>query len=343
MDERSAAVRLDRNERLAPFAPSIFAEMSRLVTAELISTYPDPTPLYGKISRLEGLPEDHFFFTNGSDAALRLSLQAFIEPGDGLLLSEPSYAMLGVYAKILGAATRVVPYEAGISLDLGQIENWLEEGVRLLVLPNPDQPTGTIVAPERLRALITTAEKKGTVVVVDEAYYPFYRETAAAWVREFSNLLVTRSFSKAWGLSGLRLGVMIGQPKLVEYASRLRGLHEVNAVAVALGGYLLDHPAIVEDYVAVVEEGRKVVRWGAQDLSLGFPACHTNFQLLRLCRNEDSKRILDAMKQRGFLIKGAFRAPALRDCIRATVGPPELMRRFLAALGDVLQTERERI
>jgi histidinol-phosphate aminotransferase len=342
MNERAGLIRLDRNERLSPFPPQVFAEMMKVITPELICTYPDPTPLYGRISRSTGLPEDCFFFTNGSDAALRLIVQAFIQPGDKLVLSDPSYAMLGVYAKITQANVRLIPYDLNIRLDVGRVEELLREGPKVLALPNPDQPTGTVLAPSRLRQIVELAHSYGTLVVIDEAYHPFYRESAIAWVKEYANLIVTRSFSKAWGLSGLRLGVMAGQPKLVDYASRLRGLHEVNTVAVAMGCYLLDHPQIVEDYVDEVASGREVLKRGAQELGLGFPECHTNFQLMRLLRGEDSKRILESMKERGFLIKGAFRSPAIRDCIRATVGPATLMKHFIAVLANVLETERKK-
>jgi len=169
-------------------------------------------------------------------------VQTFVAAGDRLVLSEPSYAMLGVYAKITRAAVESVPYGPGISLDVKHLEEILSTGPRLVALPNPDQPTGTVMAPAQLRQCIELAHRHGTVVAIDEAYHPFYRSTAFDLIRDYDNLLVTRSFSKAWGLSGLRLGMMAGQPALVEYASRLRGLHEVNAVAVAVGCYLLDHP-----------------------------------------------------------------------------------------------------
>lgn len=336
MNERAGLVRLDRNERLTPFPPAVFADMAKFFTADLICTYPDPTPLYGRMARLTGLPEDCFFFTNGSDAALRLIVQAFIQPGDRLVLSDPSYAMLSVYAKITQAAVELLPYGPGITLDVHRIEDVIKQGPRILALPNPDQPTGTILTESQLRRIIELARERGTIVVLDEAYYPFYPQSAVGWVRDYSNLLVTRSFSKAWGLSGLRLGVMAGDPKLVEYASRLRGLHEVNAVAVAIGCYLMEHPEIVDEYVREVAAGRRVLEAGAREMELGFPTCHTNFQLLQLRHGQDPKMVLEAMKAQGFLIKGAFRSPAIKDCIRTTVGGPELMQRFLTALKSSL-------
>lgn len=336
MSERTGLVRLDRNERLSPFPASAFAEMKELVTPDLISTYPDPAPLYSRMSRVTGLREECFFFTNGSDAALRLILQAFIRPGDKLVCSNPSYAMLSVYAKITQANVQSVPYTAGIHLDVDRIIALLNEQPRMLVLPNPDQPTGTVIAPAQLKNIIEIARSNGTIVTIDEAYYPFYPESVLNWVNEYENLLLTRSFSKAWGLSGLRLGLMAGSPRLVEYASRLRGLHEVNAMAAAIGCYMLDHPEIVEEYVLEVETGRKALESGAKKLRIGFPPCYTNFQLLKLDEGVNTKNIVEKIKSHGFLIKGGFSAPALTDYIRTTVGPVDLMNRFLVALTEVL-------
>ena len=336
MNERVDMIRLDRNERLSPFPPAVFADMMRPITAEVLSTYPDPTPLYGRMARLTGLPDDAFFFTNGSDAALRMIMQSFLQPGDTLVLTGPTYAMLSVYARILQPKVIEIPYDETIGLDLARIEALIDQRPRVVIIPNPDQPTGTVIAPDRLRALITRAAAVGTLFVIDEAYYPFYPHSAVDWVKEHPNLLVTRSFSKAWGLSGLRLGFMAGQPALVNCASRVRGLHEVNTMAVHIGCYLLDHPEIVADYVREVSEGREELRRSAQTFGLGFPECHTNFQLLR-CPGVDAGDVVAEMKKRGYLIKGGFKAPGLRDCIRATVGPAALMRRFLADLVPVLR------
>jgi histidinol-phosphate aminotransferase len=331
MNERATMIRLDRNERLSPFPASVFADMMRSITPATISTYPDPTPLYGCLARLTGLSEDNLFFTNGSDAAIRMILQAFINPGDTLVLTNPTYAMLPVYARIFRANVVEVPYDEKVQLDLAQLEQLIDARPRMVAIPNPDQPTGTVLAPDVLRGLVARAEQAGVLFVIDEAYFPFYPHSAITWVKDYSNLLVTRSYSKAWGLSGLRLGVMAGSTELVNYASRVRGLHEVNTFAAHLGCYLMDHPEVVDAYVAEVDLGREALRQGAKAMGLGFPVCHTNFQLMR-CPGIDTAKVVESMKRRGYLIKGGFRAPAIRDCIRATVGPADLMQRFLGDL-----------
>ncbi|MBM3851878.1 MAG: histidinol-phosphate aminotransferase family protein [Verrucomicrobia bacterium] len=331
MSERQEMIRLDRNERLSAFPASVFADMMRSITAETISTYPDPTPLYSRLARLSGLPEDCFFATNGSDAALRMILQAFLSPGETLVLSSPTYAMLPVYGRIFGANVVEVPYDEQVRLDTARLGQLIDSHPRVVAIPNPDQPTGTTLAPGALRELIARAEAAGVLFVIDEAYFPFYPHSVISWVREFCNLLVTRSYSKAWGLAGLRLGVLAGSPDLVNHASRVRGLHEVNTFAAHFGCYLMDHPEVMDAYVAEVAAGREILREGARALGLGFPECQTNFQLMR-CDGVDTARLAASMKRRGYLIKGGYKVAPLRDCIRLTVGPPALMDRFLGDL-----------
>lgn len=335
-------IRLDRNERLSPFPVPIYEEMMKSIGPEALTTYPDPTPLYRRAAEAMKLDEDNFFFTNGSDAALRMILQAFLSPGDSLVLTNPGYAMLGVYSKIDSASVVEISYNERIELDLDQLKDAIRRKPKVVALPNPDQPTGTVVKREALHELIGAAAEVGAVFVIDEAYYPFYPATAIDWIEEFPNLLVTRSFSKAYGLAGLRLGFMAGPSELVGYASRVRGLHEVNTVAVSCGSYLLEHPEVLEEYVSEVAAGREVLRDCATRLGLGFPMCHTNFQLLK-CPGMDTARIVKGMKERGYLIKGAYRNPSLKECIRTTVGPAELMTRFAKDLESVIRSAGEAI
>jgi histidinol-phosphate aminotransferase len=205
----------------------------------------------------------------------------------------------------------------------------------MLALANPDQPTGAVLPELTLRQLAGAAQAVGTLFIIDEAYYPFYPHTAIAMVGEFDNLIVTRSFSKVGGLAGLRLGYMAAHPGIVNDIQRIRGAHEVNAVAIAIGTYVMDHPELGEAHLAEVDAGRKVLAGVAHELGLGFPECPTNFQLLAFPGVQDTTGIVSALKEKGYLVKGGFSAPAVRDCIRITLGGADLMRGFGDALRSV--------
>ena len=336
MGERANYVRLDRNERVTPVSQDVFHDMLATLSPELFCAYPDPTPLYERLSRDLNLPADHIYLTNGSDAAIRMLFQTYVRPGDRVAFPDPTYAMYSIYTRIFQAGPLPVEYAADMTLDINRILGLLETSPRILAIPNPDQPTGCVLPEKVLQKLAAAAQNAGTLFIIDEAYYPFYPHTAVNLVREFENVVITRTFSKVGGLAGLRLGYLAGRPETIANVQRIRGAHEVNAMSIAMGSYMLDHPELGQEYLAEIEAGRDVLEESALDLKLGFPDCPANFQLLRFTGVPDTWPVVAALKDRGYLVKGGFTSPSVRDCIRITLAGPEIMLGFSQALRAVV-------
>jgi histidinol-phosphate aminotransferase len=248
---------------------------------------------------------------------------------------DPTYAMYAVYTQIFQAISAPVQYSADMVLDVDRIFALLERRPKILAIPNPDQPTGCTLPIETLRKLSAAADASDTLFIIDEAYYPFNPHTAVDLVREFRNMVITRTFSKVGGLAGLRLGYMVGSAEIIANNHRIRGAHEVNAMSVAIGSYILDHPELSREYLEEIEAGRGVLEEAALDLKLGFPACPANFQLLRFTGINKTAPIVAALKDKGYLVKGNFSSPSVQDCIRITLAGPEIMLGFANALREV--------
>jgi histidinol-phosphate aminotransferase len=337
MGERAAFVRLDRNERVTPFPEATVRAMLSAVTPETLCAYPDPSPLYERLSRDLGVPVDHLYLTPGSDAAIRMVFQTYVRPGDRVVMPDPTYAMYPIYTRMFQAVPDLVAYDRDRRLDLDRFTSRLGQGARLVALPNPDQPTGAVVSLAQLRALASAAAAVGALVIVDEAYFPFHPITAMPLVRELDNLVVTRTFSKVGGLAGLRVGYLAASPAIVDALRRVRGAHEVNSVAITLGCYVLDHGEIGEEFRRDIEAGRRVLCEGANRLGLEAPSCPTNFQLVRFPGAATTDPLVDGLRQRGYLVKGGFTAPAVQDCIRVTLGDADVMTGFVKALEAVVR------
>ena len=337
MDERSQFVRLDRNERVSPFPEEVFREMLNALRPESFCAYPDPSPLYSRLSRQISLPEDCLYLTNGSDAAIRMIFQTFLRPGDCVVFPDPTYAMYAIYAKIFEARAATIAYSATGRLDVDALIRLLQNGVRMLAVANPDQPVGAVIPEADLRRLAACTRETGTLFLVDEAYYPFCSQTAVPLIREFDNMIVTRTFSKAVGLAGLRLGCMAAHPAMIHHIQRIRGAHEVNAAAIAIGSYMLDHPELSDAHLADVRAGRAILIAAAQGLGLLCPDCPTNFQLIRFPGLTGTAHIVQALKEKGFLVKGEFSAPVVQDCIRITLSGPAVMQSFVKALQEAVR------
>lgn len=229
---------LDKNENTDPVLQAVAFKVLAEMDTRSVTTYPDAAPLYLKLAEYLGLSPHSIVLAPGSDGVIGSVFRAFIEPGDAVLLTHPTYAMYQVYCSMHGAETTRLEYlagEAGPSLlpetVIGAIR---KRQPKLVCLPNPDSPTGTVFEPDAMRDIIRSALGAGSMILVDEAYHPFYANTVVPWIAEFPNLIVARTFSKAWGLTGLRIGYAIVAPDVAALLQKVRPNYEVNAVAVAM-------------------------------------------------------------------------------------------------------------
>lgn len=265
---------------------------------------------------------------------------AYLNPGQVVLLANPSYAMYEIYARIFEGVTRSVEYRPDRSLDVDAFLNAIVPGVRIIIIANPNQPTGTALPLAALERVIGRAAQVEALCIVDEAYYPFHAETILPTVRDASNLVVTRTLSKYPGVAGLRLGYAVGAPNLMKGITTVRGGSEISGVSLALGCYLLDHPEIAKEFRVAVEAGRKILIDAGRGLGFEALPCVTNFQLLRSPPGIEANDVCQALRSRGYLVKGGFSHASMHRCVRISVNGPEIMTPFVAALATAVEEIR---
>lgn len=229
---------LDKNENTDPILQAVVFKVLAEMDPHNVGIYPDAAPLYHKLAEYVGVSPYSLILAQGSDGVIGSVFRAFIEPGDVVLLTQPTYAMYEVYAGMSGAKTTTLEYLAGENGPLLRPETVIEaiqkRRPKLICLPNPDSPTGTVIEPDDLRDIIRIALEVGSLILVDEAYYPFYSHTVVPWIAEFPNLIVARTFSKAWGLTGVRLGYGIASSEVTAMLQKFRPNYEANTVALAM-------------------------------------------------------------------------------------------------------------
>ena len=248
----------------------------------MVTTYPDTSPLYHRLADYLGISPKSLILTQGSDGVIGSVFRAFIEPGDVVLLTHPTYAMYQVYSSMFGADTAKLEYSAGEmgpsmrpEAVIGEIR---KRRPKLVCLPNPDSPTGTVFEPTVLRDIIRSALEAGSLILIDEAYHPFYANTVMPWIAEFPNLVVARTFSKAWGLTGVRLGYGIATPDVADLLQKFRPNYEVSAVAVAMALRMIsDFDHEMRASVARLNHGRDGFLSAMKALGLRTLASHGNF------------------------------------------------------------------
>ncbi len=324
---RYGKMRLDKNENTLGFDYRIFKDMLSKITQEVIISYPEPGALYKKLSNWVGVSEDCLIITNGSDGAIKSVFEAFIEQGDKVVMLNPTYAMYEVYCDMFRAEKIQIDFREDLSLPIDELIGKMKDDVGLIAIANPNSPTGTIIKDRELINIIDVASSKGILVLVDEAYYGFYKKSALPYIEKYKNLVVTRTFSKTAGLAGLRIGFAVSGPMIRKALYNVKPMYETNSVALKLAEYIIDNDATIEGYIKSVEEGKKYLVSSLS--SMGFESfdSYANFVIVKMPGQND--KIVDELNARGILIKGSYDHPSLKGTIRITIGPKKQMEEFL--------------
>jgi histidinol-phosphate aminotransferase len=257
---RWGKIRLDFNENTTGCSKAALAALRRLSGREL-AMYPEyqaPTKI---LARYFGVKPEELLLTNGGDDALRVFFDTFVEPRSHILICEPTFPMYRYYAEIAGARVEALDYSQEMDFPLAAVLNALRKKPRVFFLANPNNPTGTLVDKAVIEKILMAAPQ--TAVVLDEAYADFSGVTGVPWIRRHPNLFIAKTFSKAAGLAGLRLGAVIAQRESLALVRRALPPFPVNAAALAACVAAVRERRTIERYI---RETRRLREWFATEL-----------------------------------------------------------------------------
>ena len=317
-------IKLDSNESTIGPSPKVMSEILNYLQNGPLNWYPDveSTDLRARLVNYTGLPADHILTFNGSDHALETLARTFLSLGDEVLYPHPSYDHFRVYAESCDA--KLVPFLAQTDAELvAAIAQLRTEQTKILYLVNPNNPTGQLTAQKTIRELAATYPT--LLIVVDEAYFEFCGETSAGLVLEFANILVTRSFSKAFGLASLRCGYLLAAPQVAEQIERIRVGKNINALAQVAATAALDDLESMERYVEDVHNAKA---WLLERfLNYGLEAKDTPANFL-LFKAENPARVMQFLELHNIYIRDRSQLPGLEGFLRISIGDQLIMKRF---------------
>jgi histidinol-phosphate aminotransferase len=327
---------MDRNERTIDFPPQVMADLRALITPFLLRAYPEPERLYQKLAAWLDVPREMLLITMAADGGLRSIFDTFVEPGDEVVSVTPSYAMYPVYCGISGAVSNEVRFNDDLSLPLDRVLERITEQTKLVVLANPNQPIERVYDHGELRALLEACARHRALLVMDEAYYHFCPQTAAPLIPEHDRLVVVRSFSKAFGIAGIRLGYLLSRPETIALLTKVRPMYETHSIAVAVGCYLLDHIELMRAYVDEVHDAKTWLVAAFRRLGIDAVGRWSNSVLVSLPSDLPARELVGALRGRRFLVR-AETQPPLSNHLRITVGSTAQAERFLAAFEAAME------
>ena len=334
-DNAARYIQLDRNENTLGCSPEVLRYLASHV--ENLSIYPDvfATPLRQKLAGLHGVETEQILVGNGSFELIGLIAQIFLNPGDEVVYPSPSFEWYKTASALAGAEIIEVPLEQH-TVPLDSICEHLTEKTRIVWLCNPNNPTGTLLSQEALTAFLD-AVPPAVLVVADEAYIDFVRGTEAPnlipEIKQHRNLLLLRTFSKAYGLAGQRVGYLIADKAVVERIIPYKVPPNTNRLGVLAAEVSLDDQAFYRHVLAsAAAESEKLYR--AFD-ALGFPYIRSNANFIMFHLKRPSEPVVEALRERRILVRGGAEY-GYPEWIRVTIGTAEENGAFLDALGDIV-------
>jgi histidinol-phosphate aminotransferase len=304
---------LDKNENSDPELHRWLTRLLGRVPNNALSTYPDLGAVYGLLADWLQMPVEQLALVSGCDGAIQRTFEVFVNPGDKVVLTKPTFAMYPVYAAAYGARVEFLNYERsdrGPELPLDRILSAITNlRPRLFCLPNPDSPTGNVMAASELQVVMEICRSAETILLIDEAYHPFSQVTAAPFTASNPHVLVARTFSKAWGLAGLRAGYLIGSPETIEWFHKTRPMYELGGFANACLTQALLEPAEMTASVARLTDGKNCF-FEAMD-GLGFKVLPSGGNFQHVAFGMHAEKIHAALSPHVL-----YRADSKDDCLR---------------------------
>lgn len=330
---RGGMLRLDFNENTVGCSPRVVEKLRQAATADFLTVYPEYQSARNEMATFFGVGADELTFSDGTDEGIHVVLQTFVNPGDEVLIPAPAFPMFKFYAQIAAATPVLVPYpEADLTFPLEALLSAISPRTGAIIIANPNNPTGTAIDLATIERILQKAS--GAAVLIDEAYFEFYGVTALKLLASYPNLFVSRTFSKTYGLAGLRVGCVFSQAQNMAAMRKGQSPYSVTSLGIACALEAVKDQDYLNAYVREVLEARAELYAALDRLGIeSFPS-EANFILTRYQDDETALRVYSELKARGILVRP--RGKEVARTVRFTVGNREQTGRLIAGLEEIL-------
>lgn len=336
VETRFNKIRLDKNEKPDNHLSELLKKIKKNIRHEHLTAYPETEKLYKTISKKFKIKKESIVLTPGSDAAIKSCLDLFTEKNEKIMTIEPTFAMVDIYSKIKRVKQIKIRYDKKLELNYKKIFKTIKsKKISLIILANPNSPTGTIIPKKILFDILQSCQKKNIVILIDEAYFGFYKFSTVPLIKKYSNLIVCRTFSKAYGLAGCRVGFLAANKNLAKRLYNLRPMYEVNSVGAMIVNEILKKNSYVIKNLKDQLEGKKYLFNELKKLKLRYLDGYANFIHINL-GNKKNKAERIFLKH-NILIRGGLNVPGYKNFLRVSLGPKKMMKSVIKILKNIIK------
>ena len=338
--DRADFLRLDMNENPEGLPHDFFSRVMKKITPEMLAMYPEPEKLTQMIAKRLNVGNENIIITNGSDEAIKSIFEVFSKEGSKFVSVYPTFEMYRVYAEMFNMKIEMVNYEVGnveaaFTIDVSKIVQAIDKETSIVALLNPNNPIGTVYEEDEVKRVVAKAKEVGAIVIIDEAYHYFHSKTFVDLVKEYDNVIVTRTFSKLCSIAGLRIGYAVGSQQMIGYLEKIRQTFNVNTVSLMFAQEILEEDGLIEKLVDIELEGRKYVIDKLVESGRHVYAQNGNYVFIK-CKT-DKDKVIKKLLEKKILVRG-YSTPILTDYIRISTGSKQAMKKFWEAF-DLIDKE----
>jgi len=324
---RAGKLRLDFNENTVGCSPRVIDFLQSRLCEQQLSIYPEYTRVKPALAAFFQVAPDELLLTNGTDEAIQVLVNTYIDDAGEVIIPRPSYAMYRFYAEVAGANIREIDYVPGtLAFPLAGLLEAIGPATRAILISNPNNPTGTAIDIPAIRHILDRAPQ--AAVLIDEAYYEFCGITALPLIPDYPNLFVSRTFSKVYGMAAMRIGCLFSQAGNVRYLHKAQSPYSVNMLAALAAEAAVQDTEFVANYVAEALSARELLRAGLEKLGIAQAPSAANFILGYF--GARAIEVRDALRDKAILVRD--RSYEIPGGVRITAGTREQARAVLDEL-----------
>lgn len=328
---RFKKVRLEKNERVSDYSSSFIKKIKSSLKSEHISAYPEVEELYKILAKKLSVAADMIVLTAGSDIAIKNCFELLISPGDEVITLNPTYGMVDVYSRLYQAKQIKINYDKNLILDKTRLFKSINKKTNLVILANPNSPTGTIIDEKSILKVIKLCKKYNSYVLIDECYFGYYSKSMIKYTKNYNNLIISRSFSKT-GLAGCRIGYLVASRKTSEMLYKFRPFYELTSFSCLVLKKILQEVKIFKQYISETLAGKLFLIKNLKKLNLQYFETNTNFILLKFRTKIIKNRLIKIFAKQNILVMGESKLPEGHKILRITLGPKRYMKKVVNQL-----------
>ena len=327
---RADKLRLDFNENTVGASPRVVEFLKQHLTEGQLAVYPEYSEAKQDLAAYFKVDPDDFILTNGTDEAIQVLINTYVDDDDEVITLAPSYAMYRFYAEVAGARVREVHYRRDkLAFPFDELLDAITPETRAVLIANPNNPTGTGTTRAALEQILEKATN--AAVLVDEAYYEFCGVTVLPLLNDYPNLFVSRTFSKVFGMAAMRVGCLFSQSGNVEFLHKAQSPYSVNMIGALAARAAVQDTEYIRKYVTEILAARELLYVGLEELGIPYYASQANFVLFQA--GDRAIPIRDELRRRGVLVRD--RSYEIAGCVRVTVGTRDQIHQFLDELRQI--------